>query len=67
MICAAILACAMIVELKRNQSTGAALHQIENKQYFNVMDKYQGDLLRVAVNYDETTHAHTCEIQQFVK
>ena len=58
---------AMIVELKRNQSTGAALQQIESKQYFNVMDKYQGELLLVAVNYDEKTNAHTCEIQRYVK
>ncbi len=58
---------AMIVELKRNQTTGAALQQIETKQYFNVMDKYQGDLLLVAVNYDEKTNAHTCEIRRFVK
>ncbi len=58
---------AMIVELKRNQSTGAALAQIENQQYYNVMDKYQGDLLLVAVNYDETTKVHTCEIKKYVK
>ena len=58
---------AMIVELKRNQSTGAALQQIESKQYFNVLDKYQGDLLLVAVNYDENSNAHHCEIKKFVK
>ncbi len=58
---------AMIVELKRNYTTGAALRQIESKQYFNVMDKYQGDLLLVAVNYDEKTNEHTCEIKKFVK
>ena len=58
---------AMIVELKRNHSTGAALKQIERKQYFNVMDKYQGDLLFVAVNYDEKTNEHNCEIKRFVK
>jgi hypothetical protein len=58
---------AMIVELKRNQSTGVALQQIESKQYFNMMDKYQGDLLLVAVNYDEKTNEHKCEIQRFVK
>jgi hypothetical protein len=58
---------AMIVELKRNQSTGAALKQIESKQYFNVMDKYKGDLILVAVNYDEKTNEHKCEIQRFVK
>ena len=58
---------ALIVELKRNYSTGAALQQIKNKQYFNVMDKYQGDLLLVAVNYDEKTNEHSCEIKKFVK
>jgi hypothetical protein len=58
---------AMIVELKRNHNTGAALQQIESKQYFNVMDKYQGDLLFVAVNYDEKTNEHQCEIKRFVK
>lgn len=58
---------AMIVELKRNKTTGAALAQIERKEYFNVMDKYQGDLLLVAVNYDEKTNAHACEIKRFVK
>ena len=58
---------AMIVELKRNHTTGAALQQIESKQYFNVMDKYQGDLLLVAVNYDEKSNEHTCEIKQYVK
>ncbi|MBQ9395686.1 MAG: AAA family ATPase [Proteobacteria bacterium] len=44
-----------------------ALKQIENKQYFNVMDKYQGDLLLVDVKYDEKTNEHKCEIQRFVK
>ena len=58
---------ATIVELKRNQSTGAALNQIETKRYFDVMDKYQGDLLLVAVNYDEKTNEHKCEIKRFVK
>ena len=58
---------AMIVELKRNHSTGAALQQIESKQYFNVMDKYLGNLLFVAVNYDEDTNEHTCEIRSFMK
>ena len=58
---------AMIVELKRNHTTGAALKQITSKQYFDVMDKYRGDLLLVAVNYDEKTNVHKCEIQRFVK
>ncbi len=57
----------MIVELKRNSTTETALTQIENKQYFNALEHYQGDLLFVAVNYDEKTKKHTCEIKRFVK
>ncbi len=58
---------AMIVELKRNSSTETALTQIENKQYDKALEHYQGDLLFVAVNYDEKTKEHTCEIKRFVK
>ncbi len=58
---------AMIVELKRNSSTETALTQIENKQYFNALEHYHGDLLFVAVNYDEKTKEHTCKIKRFVK
>ncbi len=56
----------MIVELKRNSSTETALTQIENKQYCNALKPYQGDLLFVAVNYDEKTKEHTCQIKRFV-
>ena len=31
------------------------------------MDKYQGDLILVAVNCDGKTNEHTCEIRRFVK
>ncbi len=58
---------AMIVELKRNSSTETALTQIENKQYFNALEQYHGDLLFIAVNYDEKTKEHTCNIKRFVK
>ena len=57
---------AMIVELKRNSTTETALTQIENKQYCNALKQYQGDLLFVAVNYDEKTKEHTCKICKFV-
>ena len=50
-----------------NQRLNTASQQIESKQYFNVLDKYQGDLLLVAVNYDEKTNEHTCEIKRYVK
>ncbi len=57
---------AMIVELKRSSSVETALTQIENKQYYKALEHYQGDLLFVAVNYDEKTKEHTCEIKRFV-
>ena len=58
---------AMIVELKLNSSAGAALEQIKNRQYFNVLDKYQGDLLLVGINYDKEAKSHSCTIEKFVK
>ena len=58
---------AMIVELKRNSSTETALDQIRQKQYFDCLENWQGDLLFVAVNYDEKTKAHECKIERFVK
>ncbi len=58
---------AMVVELKRNSSPETALTQIENKQYYKALELYQGDLLFVAVNYDEKTKKHKCNIKRFVK
>ncbi len=58
---------AVIIELKRNKSAGTALTQIEEKRYFDCLEKYQGDLLFVGVNYDDETKVHTCKIKKFVK
>ncbi len=56
---------AMIIELKRNSSTESALDQIRNKQYFDSLSHYQGDLLFVGVNYDEKEKTHSCKIERF--
>ncbi len=58
---------AMIIELKRNSSTESALDQIRNKQYFDSLAHYQGDLLFVGVNYDEKEKTHSCKIDRFLK
>ncbi len=58
---------AMIVELKRNKCAESALDQIRNKQYFEALNAYQGDLLFVGVNYDEKEKTHECRIERFVK
>jgi hypothetical protein len=58
---------ALIVELKRNSSPETALAQIKEKQYFECLSTWQGDILFVGVNYDETTKKHECKIEKFVK
>lgn len=58
---------AMIIELKRNKSTESALKQIEEKRYFDSLIHYQGNLLFVGINYDESSKTHTCRISRFLK
>lgn len=58
---------AMIIELKRNDSAESAIDQIRNKQYFDSLSHYQGDLLFVGINYDEKEKTHTCKIERFIK
>ena len=58
---------AMIIELKRNDSTESAIDQIREKQYFESLRLYQGNLLFVGINYDEKEKTHTCRIERFVK
>ncbi len=55
---------AMVIELKRNDCTESALEQIHQKQYFDSMQHYQGNLLLVGINYDEKEKTHTCKIEQ---
>ncbi|MBR2834943.1 MAG: AAA family ATPase [Coriobacteriales bacterium] len=58
---------AMIIELKRNSCTQSALDQIEQKQYFDCLAHYSGNLLFIGINYDEKTKTHSCAIKQFSK
>lgn len=58
---------AMIIELKRNDSTESAITQIREKQYFDCLSHYEGNLLFVGINYDEKAKTHSCEIERFIK
>lgn len=58
---------AIIIELKRNGSAESALNQIREKQYFESLAQYSGDLLFVGINYDENNKTHACQIEKFVK
>ena len=57
----------IIIELKHNQSTGKALEQIQNKEYFRLLDSYKGKVLFVGINYDKETKQHQCEITEWEK
>ena len=58
---------AMVIELKRNDCTESALAQIKEKQYFDSLSHYAGNILLVGINYDEKTKAHTCRIESAAK
>lgn len=58
---------ALIIELKRNGTADTALTQIREKQYFDSLSHYSGNLLFVGINYDEATKKHDCKIERFVK
>ena len=58
---------AIIIELKRNGSAESALKQIKEKQYFDSLNAYSGNLLFVGINYDENSKTHTCNIEEFQK
>jgi hypothetical protein len=57
---------AVIIELKRNSSTGSALKQIRQKKYSQRLDNYNGRILFVGINYDEKKK-HRCEIVEVEK
>ncbi|MBO4395523.1 MAG: hypothetical protein J5819_04170 [Eubacterium sp.] len=55
------------MELKRNDSPGNAINQIQTKKYFKALEHYQGKLLFVGIDYDEKEKTHNCKIQWFEK
>jgi len=58
---------AVVLELKFDQDTEAAIAQIKRKQYPARLKDYQGDLLLVGINYDKTKKTHSCKIEVLSK
>ena len=58
---------AMVVELKWNKTSDAAISQIKKKQYPAVLEDYGGDIVLVGLGYDENEKSHTCEIERIKK
>lgn len=61
---------AMVVELKYDKDTDAAIDQIKRKDYSNVAFEYTGEVVLVGINYDKNGpegKKHTCKIERITK
>ena len=58
---------ALVVELKWNKNADTAMQQIRERQYPNSLLQYTGNILLVAINYDEKTKEHVCKIEEYAK
>ncbi|MDO5350937.1 MAG: AAA family ATPase [Lachnospiraceae bacterium] len=58
---------AMLIELKWDKSVDKAITQIKEKQYPEIMKKfdYEGKLLLIGLNYSTKTGKHTCKIEEY--
>ena len=58
---------ALVVELKYDRNTQAAIDQIRQKNYPKQVADYTGDILLVGINYDKELKKHECQIERWNK
>ena len=58
---------ALVIELKYNKDTEAAISQIKKRNYPQQVADYTGDILLVGINYDKKTKRHECQIERWQK
>ncbi len=60
---------ALIIELKYDRSAHAAIQQIKDRQYTQVLEGYAGEILAVGINYnrDNINKPHSCVIERMEK
>jgi len=56
---------ALVIELKYDKSTQAAISQIKARNYPQTVADYTGDILLVGINYDKNTKQHECQIEKW--
>ena len=54
----------MIVELKVNSSPSEAIKQIKDKQYFNALGSYKGEVLLLGISYNDKTLKHDSMVER---
>ena len=58
----------LIVELKVGyKAAKGAIEQIRQKEYFESLKEYQGNILLVGINYNIRTKDHECVIEELKK
>ncbi len=57
----------LLVELKWNQSAEGAIAQIKERRYPSTIQKWDGEILLVGINYDKKTRIHECKILEMNK
>lgn len=58
---------ALVIELKYDKDTQAAISQIKKRNYPQQVAEYTGDILLVGINYDKNTKHHECQIERWRK
>jgi hypothetical protein len=58
---------ALVIELKYDKNTKAAISQIKKRNYPQQIAEYTGDILLVGINYDKNTKQHECRIERWRK
>jgi hypothetical protein len=58
---------ALVIELKYDKDTQAAISQIKKRNYPQQIAEYTGDILLVGINYDKNTKHHECQIERWRK
>lgn len=54
---------AMVIELKWNDTAHAAISQIKERNYPELLKEFTDEVLLVGINYDKKTKQHTCVIE----
>lgn len=54
----------LIVEMKWNKTSSAAIAQIKEKDYVKAIQGWDGETLLVGISYDTKTRRHTCKIEK---
>ena len=55
---------ALVIELKRDKTAEEAMEQIKSRSYPSALEKYRGNTILVAVNYNSKTKIHTALLER---